>query len=380
MSLKDKQVVVIPTIRESSFYRFIDEWLNYTDDGDDQFPNNLIVVQDNPCKIISSLPYVKRDINVKYFTWKDIDDSSMSQKWIIPRRSDTVRSFGYWYAFINSTNYECIMTLDDDCYPSKNVADEYNWNEKHHEALTNNSKWFNTLNSVKPRGIPFKNIGAKKVYLNHGIWRNVLDYDAPTQLVAPIAEAYSLNNAIVPSGMYFPFCGMNVAWLRELTPLMYHMLMGCVCVDDMPDKHVKNVSRYCIRTGDQTNKGSPLFKLPFDRFGDIWCGILMKKIVDHMGLSVSTGTPYIHHDRASDPFVNLCKEANGIKVNEIFWERIDSIELPKLLDSNDITQVSAQHYAFIGSKMEELFKDVEHSWYFSMLGDAMVEWAKLFIK
>ena len=46
--------------------------------------------------------------------------------------------------------------------------------------------------------------------------------------------------------------------------------------------------------------------------------ILLTKIqviCDHLGLGVKTGLPYIWHSKASNPFVNLKKEYNGI-----FWQ------------------------------------------------------------
>lgn len=41
----------------------------------------------------------------------------------------------------------------------------------------------------------------------------------------------------------------------------------------------------------------------------------MQVICDHLGLGVKTGLPYIWHSKASNPFVNLKKEYNGI-----FWQ------------------------------------------------------------
>jgi reversibly glycosylated polypeptide/UDP-arabinopyranose mutase len=38
-------------------------------------------------------------------------------------------------------------------------------------------------------------------------------------------------------------------------------------------------------------------------------------ICDHLGYGVKTGLPYIHHSKASNPFVNLKKEYKGI-----FWQ------------------------------------------------------------
>jgi len=42
---------------------------------------------------------------------------------------------------------------------------------------------------------------------------------------------------------------------------------------------------------------------------------LVQVICDHLGYGVKTGLPYIHHSKASNPFVNLKKEFKGI-----FWQ------------------------------------------------------------
>ncbi len=226
------------------------------------------------------------------------------------------------------------------------------------------TKWFNTLNSVRPRGVPYKSLGKRHVHVNHGIWQGVLDYDAPQQLVDPVPEVYTHDNRIVPHGAYHPFCGMNVMWRREAIPLSYHLLMG---------KRMHNLDYEKAVPVDK----AVLIPLPFDRFGDIWCGIIQKKVCDHLGWVVSTGTPYIHHDRASDPFANLRKEANGIQVNEWMWKAIDEIEL------TDYERTAAACYGFIGSCVRKLWdRDEpgarEHMEYFELLGSAMQTWAGLF--
>src|SRR3989304_8796386 len=65
----------------------------------------------------------------------------------------------------------------------------------------------------------------------------------------------------------------------------------------------------------------------FERFGDIWSGVIFKKIADHLGYAIASGYPIIWHAKASNEFANLKKEASGIKINETFWEIIDTIEL-----------------------------------------------------
>lgn len=358
--------LVVPSIREDSLRRFITEW-RYVD----LFKRvDLILVEDNAKRTFSlddSFSFGADSVNDAQHThlcWKDIDRHEWS--WIIPRRSDTVRSFGYWYAY--ERGYEYIMTLDDDCYPAKGYEQ---LDIMHREALSR-TRWFNTLNSVRPRGVPFKNLGSRPIQVNHGIWQGVLDYDAPQQLVNPVVETYTHDNRIVPYGAYYPFCGMNVMWRRGAIPLSYHLLMGKAigpidgggCPPECFDFDVE----------------SSLKPLPFDRFGDIWCGIIQKKVCDHLGWVVSTGTPYIAHDRASDPFKNLRKEANGIEVNEWFWQKIDAIRLP-VFDSgvtslDACTGAAAYCYAVIAGSVSDF--GGEHAEYWKTLGRAMARWSDLF--
>lgn len=330
--------LVIPSIRKDSFERFVREW---TPTG--LFDRvDLILVEDNPTKTFSM------DVkNSQHFSWEDIDKNSWG--WIVPRRSDTVRSFGYYQAFLQG--YKYLMTLDDDCYPN---PDYPNLDEVHKSMLTR-TKWFNTLNSVRPRGVPYFNLGERQVHINHGIWTGILDYDAPQQLVDPVPEVYSHDNRIVPTGAYHPFCGMNAIWRREAMVLSYHLLMG---------KRLREPSR-AYEINVPTDR---LEQLPFDRFGDIWCGIIQKKICDHLGWAVSTGTPYIHHDRASSPFTNLRKEAPGIEVNEWFWQKIDEVKL---------TGTTAEFCYYEISQAVKEFGG-EYAAYWERLGDAMNEWSNLF--
>lgn len=353
--------LVIPTIRENSFNDFVKRW---TDIGLFEH-TDLLIMEDNPTKTFSVQNSVSNGLpcTLGHFAWDDITKTLRDKEWIIPRRSDTVRSFGYLEAW--RAGYKFILTLDDDCYPT-GEEDGVTYTGAaflgdHLKQITKRSRWFNTLNSVKPRGIPFYNVGVQnEVIVNHGLWTKVLDYDAPFQLANPIPEQYSFDNRIVPSGLYFPMCGMNVMWKAEYTVLMYHLLMGKrkAMLDSVPG----------------TDKDG-LVRLPFDRFGDIWCGILMKKVADHLGKLVSTGMPYIRHERASNPFTNLKKEANGIEVNEDLWEFIDRIKL-------ESKNTPVDCYRLIGECMQSFTsvypKYLEYDEYFVLLSKAMVTWAELF--
>jgi reversibly glycosylated polypeptide / UDP-arabinopyranose mutase len=157
--------------------------------------------------------------------------------------------------------------------------------------------WVSTGTGILPRGLPYqKRNRTQRVGINHGLWTNVADYDAVTQLViGRTGGAFEPVQQTIPRGSYYPMCGMNLAWRAELTPAMYFLLMGR--------------------------------DWPFDRFGDIWCGLLSKKICDHLGYAVMSGDPMIEHRRASNVWTNLQKEAPGLPVNETLWSAIDSIVL-----------------------------------------------------
>jgi hypothetical protein len=366
-----KTALVVPTIREDCISDFIGRW---SDIGLFEAVH-LVVMEDNPTKTFDLGTW---DLNVTHLCWEDIEKELGKDSWIIPRRSDTVRSYAYYWAWKNGrvtlTNsvdetvttmhrFDYVATLDDDCYPPTFAEDGIEYEsakqffQSHINYMTGRTKWFNTLNSVKPRGVPFENRGSRNdIVLNHGLWTNVLDYDAPTQLVDPKKEDYSFDNDIVPHGSYFPMCGMNVCWRREYTPWMYHLLMG-----RMKEEMKVPEQGYVVKP------------LPFDRFGDIWCGVFFKRLADLKGLSVSTGLPYIRHERASNPWTNLKKEGPGLPVNEKLWEHVDDLKIQtKQRDP-------ARMYAALADRVSYFDEFSEYADYFKRLGEAMQIWAELFI-
>jgi hypothetical protein len=350
MTDRKKIALVMPTIREDRFNDFVARWepLGLFDLVD------LLLVEDNPKKTFDGR------VATEHYDWSFIGDELEDDCWIIPRRSDTVRSFGYLMA--GKLKYPYVMTLDDDCYPPIEedgfiYQDAEQFVNAHLNCLNNRSKWFSTLNEVKPRGVPFNNLGKRDdIILNHGLWTNVLDYDAPTQLVSPKKESFDWTSRIVPQGSFYPMCGMNVMWRGAYTVWMYHLLMG--------------------KKWDLQNMTPDFLEsLPFDRFGDIWCGLFFKKLADVSGLSVATGIPYVRHERASNPFTNLKKEANGLEVNEDFWEHVDHFFLPPHYLNSESPAGLYQH---LGHHIGQYDKFPEYVWYFEMLGDAMVKWARRF--
>jgi len=347
--MKIKVAVVVPTIREESIKKFLKEWKREFFENN-EFEVKVIIVEDNPQKKFQ----IKEEKLIFHYDWQDIENDLSNNSWIIPRRTDCIRSYGYWKAWLIKP--DMIVTLDDDCYPLKNYYHEKisgkqlgflktHWKRISEGVATTKNCWTNTIKDGRPRGLPYGNTVKKtitpNIILNHGLWYNVPDFDAKTQLKLAKTEGlfgFEIDQ-IVPKDNYYPMCGMNLAWKPEATPALYFLLMG------------------------QNNNGK---YWGFDRFGDIWSGIIFKKIADHLGYAVSSGYPIIWHAKASDVFANLKKEASGMKINETFWKMIDQI---KLTGKN-----FQECYGEIALKLS-----VEGD-YWNKLKKAMRLWAELFKK
>lgn len=279
----------MPTIREDAIGRFLDAWRSEFDG------HRVIVVEDNP------EPTFQLPGWVEHHAWDSIDRQLGPDSWIIPRRTDCVRSFGFLLAAREPC--DLVITMDDDCYPEPGYAAGFvALVEAALAATWPNDRWFSTVDVAPPRGFPY-GLRTERVatVVHHGTWSNVPDFDALTQARLPgVRLAPAAGVARVPHRAYFPMCGMNLAFRPEMLGVMYFLLMG------------------------QDVAGNPW---PYDRFGDIWNGIFVKRIVDHLGFAVSSGAPSVRHERASSIEVNLRKETPGYPVNEVLWQRVDAITL-----------------------------------------------------
>lgn len=269
--------IVIPTIRDLSF---LEEW------HDEFAPHRIIVCEDHPQRQIA-LP---DGFRFEHYSWAEIDAELGESSWIIPRQNAAIRNFGYWKAW--STGADIVVTIDDDCYPA---AADYIGSHVVNLGRKATIGWEQVC-AFPTRGFPYGIRGASEVVVSHGLWENVPDLDAPTQLTQPhLAVTRPVETKIMARGSYFPMSGMNLAFRASFAPAMWFPLMG---------------------------KGEP-----FDRFDDIWAGILAKRIADHLGLAMISGDPTVEHRRASNVFTNLRKEAAGIEANETFWRAVDKVEL-----------------------------------------------------
>ncbi|XP_014493607.1 alpha-1,4-glucan-protein synthase [UDP-forming]-like isoform X2 [Vigna radiata var. radiata] len=327
--LKEEVDIVIPTIRN---LEFLEKWRAFFQ------PYHLIIVQDgDPSKGIK----VPEGFDYELYNRNDINRILGSKSHCISFKDSACRCFGF---LLSKKKY--IFTIDDDCFVAKDPSGkEINALEQHLKNLLTPSTpfFFNTLydpfreGTDFVRGYPFSLREGVPTAASHGLWLNIPDYDAPTQLVKPLERNTRYVDAVmtIPKGTLFPMCGMNLAFNRELIgPAMYFGLMG---------------------------DGQPI-----GRYEAMWAGWCMKVISDHLGFGVKTGLPYVWHSKESNPFVNLKKEYKGIYWQEELIPFFQSVSLPKECTTAQkcYVELSKQVKAKLG-KVDE---------YFNKLADNMVTW------
>lgn len=329
--MREKEIaIIIPTIRSLNFLK---QWRQ-------EFRDCIgIIIEDHKKQEIETpTKYFKK---VYHYTWNDIDKDLGKNSWIMPRKNAGIRSYGFWKAWQLKT--DIIITLDDDCYP---VGWTGYFIQQHLKNLSLFAPidWQPTFPHRKymyTRGIPYGIRDQKEVVISHGLWTNILDFDAPTHLLhqgLSIPEGFEFIE-FIPKSYYFPMCSMNLAFKTKITPLMYFPLMGY------------------DRNGNHWG---------YDRFDDIWAGIFAKKIIDHLGLAAVNGSPFVEHKKASNVFKNLQKEAKGIETNEDLYQEVDKVRLT--------AKTVLKCY-------EELTEKIafRHEEYFQHLKKAMRVWASLFL-
>ncbi|CAL5221586.1 g3804 [Coccomyxa viridis] len=328
-NLEEELDIVIPTIRNLDF---LEQWRPFFQ------RYHLIVIQDGDPKRTVKLP---QGFDYELYTRLDIEKILGDKAWCISFKDSACRCFGY---MVSKKRY--IYTIDDDCFVAKDPSGEsINALQQHIRNLLTPStpRFFNTLydpfaeGADFVRGYPFSWRQGAPTAVSHGLWLNIPDYDAPTQMVKPHERNTRYVDAVmtIPKGTLFPMCGMNLAFDRELIgPAMYFGLMG---------------------------DGQPL-----GRYDDMWAGWCSKVICDHLGLGVKTGKPYIWHSKASNPFVNLKKEFHGIFWQEDIIPFFEDVQLPASATS------VAECYRHLAKEVREKLQKLDG--YFLKLADAMEAW------
>lgn len=294
--MSSKWSVVVPSNRPEKLKDFLEAWQPLFD----KYDVNLIVVEDSPKG------------------WKGIPD-------FIPRRTDMIRSWGFYLAWGAGSDYT--LTLDDDTRP---IGDPFAQYEREFTKGRPFSKYFSvgqlTTADVEMRGFPYKDRRLASVGVQYGGWDGVMDFDAPTQLAVPQFpfNSFTGGNIAVPVGSPTTCCIMNCAFKTSLTPIMWQL---------------------------------PMLEGKYNRFGDIWSGLFIKKALDGMGeVLVINGYAVIAHERASNPFANIVREAPGMEINEGLWDALSGETYREITDS------AAEYFAGFDPAYAKHFKESRDLW------------------
>jgi hypothetical protein len=109
-----------------------------------------------------------------------------------------------------------------------------------------------------------------------------------------------------------------------------------------------------------------------DRFDDIWSGLFIKKIADHLGDNISLGKPVVSHNkRPRSTFADLKAELEGIIINEMLWKVVDSVEL----NCKDYFEC----YLELANKIKkaEIFNEKVHRDFINLQVDKMNLWLEI---
>ena len=279
---KPRIAVVVPTVpgsRDAVYQTFLAEWHK-------QFTTHkveLVTVFDgDEPRVVHN----KNSFSVDDVMRLELRAGQFDYGDLIFNKNDGVRNLGFAYVARFLPDVEVIITLDDDVLPyGYTIADHL-----HTLARRVPTSWISTASRFM-RGFPYGVRDEAQVVVSHGVWHGVKDYDAPTQLVQGNPDVTFFEGPI-PRGTLAPICGMNLAFHVSVLKHVYFAPMGP--------------------------------KVGMDRFADIWMGIYLKRALDEAGLAIYSGGAAVEHERASNVFTNLQKEARGLALNETLWQGDES--------------------------------------------------------
>jgi len=255
--------VVIPTIRmKESMPAFMKAWQPLFD----KHSVELIIIDDTGDK-----PQVIHN-----------GENKKLQSELVSNKCAGVRQLGFLYIAKHLPEVKYIITLDDDEFPIGDTIQD------HIDQLNRKVpiSWLSTASDYM-RGFPYKVRTEAPVIMSHGVWEGSYDWDAPSQLLKGDTKV-EFYKGVIPKGIYFPMCGMNLAFRREAIPYIFFAPVGQF-------------------------KGA-------ERWDDIFAGIFVVDNFAKNNWGIVSGYAKVDHQRASNPFTSLAKEAVGILHGEEFYK------------------------------------------------------------
>ncbi|XP_057755086.1 probable UDP-arabinopyranose mutase 5 isoform X3 [Arachis stenosperma] len=303
---------------------------------------HLIIVKDPDLKEELQIP---GGFSADVYTKSDIERVVGSSAVLFSGYS--CRYFGF---LVSRKKY--VVCVDDDCVPAKDTAG--NMVDPVAQHIVNLKTpatpfFFNTLydpfrkGADFVRGYPFSLRTGVDCALSCGLWLNLADLDAPTQALKPKERNTRYVDAVltVPVRSMLPVSGINIAFNREA--------IGPALVPAL--------------------KLAGEGKFRWETVEDIWSGMCVKVICDHLALGVKSGLPYVWRTERGNAIESLKKEWEGVKLMEEVVPFFQSVRF-----SQSATTAEACVLEMAKTVKEKLGK-VDPM--FSRAAEAMEEWVKL---
>jgi hypothetical protein len=327
-----KWAVVVPTNRPDRFVNFMRQWAYI-------FAKHevvLIVVADMDTHDPDILHAANRVGECLVVNRTDFSEVSLA----VPFGTDMIRSGGFKMAKDIGADY--ILSLDDDVYP-QNGVDIFTRYERVFDAGAVVSPYLSvgalTNSPYQMRGFPYSDREPQKVMVQYGGWHDVLDFDALTQLwgqgTHAMGDLFESVVMPVPLGTPVTTCAMNFAFRAEATLAMWQF---------------------------------PLLDGRFNRMGDMWSGLIQKRVCDALGQAmVINGKASVFHTRASDPHLNYAKEVTSMGFSDEVWNWTE-------IKGSPLSIGSAWTSAISSLALKLLLNDAGYSMHLVKAADQWYQW------
>ncbi|XWS58806.1 hypothetical protein CRYUN_Cryun08bG0065200 [Craigia yunnanensis] len=337
LAIKDDEIDVVIGALRSDLTSFMNEWRPIFS----RF--HLIIVKDPDLKEELKIP---EGFNLDVYKKPDIDRVVGSSTSIL-FSGYSCRYFGY---LVSRKKY--IISVDDDCLPVRdNKGFLVDAIAQHITNLTTpvTPFFFSTLydpfseGADFVRGYPFSLRSGVKCALSCGLWLNLADHDAPTQALKPGQRNSRYVDAVmtVPARALVPISGINIAFDREVVgPAL------------LPALRLAGEGKFRWETME-----------------DIWSGMCVKVVCDHLGLGVKSGLPYVWRNDRGDAIASLKKEWEGVKLMEEVVPFFQSVRLPREATTAEDCIVE------VANAVKEQLGSTDHV--FDRVAKAMLDWVKL---
>ncbi len=308
--------------------------------------------------------------NVYYFDYSAQQAYAGRHYAAMPHKSAASRNIGHYIAW--REGFDVIIALDYDCRTRPG------WIETHLSALTevdnaaarrasNANGWINPIRQCFPngdtvyaRGYPYEwrtpELAAEvdttvsgRVALNLGVWDGILDLNGVDKLYGgePMDPGIGQHNQANPAALgNLPICGMNTAFLRELTPAYYFL----------PDVWINGWQ--------------------LSRHDDIWGGYITKRLMDVHGDLLTYGSPVVGHTKQT-PLERVAVLEQWMHVMSMpFYDLVESAVGE--VERGDYVAMFAQFVEEYQRRVPRCGAPAHYREIFGQLGDWMARWAAAF--